>query len=244
MGGNDHLLEYNEFHDLMKLSGDAGAIYMGRNWTYRGNEIRYNYFHDLIGENWGVGNMGVYLDDLASGMHVYGNIFHRCYRSVQIGGGRDNIVENNIFYDNHFSLRIDARGTSRHRKLQIGRRSGESWDMFHKLNEVPFDRPPYSLKYPLLALILFDEPLEPKGNIIRNNISVKSEFVKARPERIKDDPEWFSFGENFVDKDPLFMDAEKDDFRLRKESPAWEMGFEEIPWEKIGLQLDEFRTTK
>lgn len=38
--------------------------------------------------------------------------------------------------------------------------------------------------------------------------------------------------------DPLFVDAEKRDFRLRRESPALEMGFAPIEVEKIGLKED------
>ncbi|HTY59258.1 MAG TPA: right-handed parallel beta-helix repeat-containing protein, partial [Bacteroidota bacterium] len=47
--GNDNIIEYNEFHHLMKETGDAGAIHVGRDWTWQGNVIQYNYFHDLKG---------------------------------------------------------------------------------------------------------------------------------------------------------------------------------------------------
>jgi len=36
--------------------------------------------------------------------------------------------------------------------------------------------------------------------------------------------------------DPLFVDWQKDDFRLRPESPAFSLGFEPIPFEKIGIR--------
>ena len=35
--------------------------------------------------------------------------------------------------------------------------------------------------------------------------------------------------------DPLFENAAKDDYRLKKDSPAWKLGFKEIPIEKMGL---------
>jgi len=31
---------------------DAGSVYSGRDWTYRGNVIRYNFFHHIEGLAW------------------------------------------------------------------------------------------------------------------------------------------------------------------------------------------------
>jgi len=43
--------------------------------------------------------------------------------------------------------------------------------------------------------------------------------------------------------DPLFVNPEEDDYRLRPESPAFKLGFEHIPIEKIGPYQDEFRAS-
>lgn len=45
-GGNDHIFEYNEFHDILMESDDAGVFYTGSDYTYQGNIFRYNYIHD------------------------------------------------------------------------------------------------------------------------------------------------------------------------------------------------------
>lgn len=45
---------------------------------------------------------------------------------------------------------------------------------------------------------------------------------------------------NVLDQ-PGFVDASQGDFRLRDDSPAWKLGFERIPVEKIGLFTDEYR---
>jgi hypothetical protein len=50
-------------------------------------------------------------------------------------------------------------------------------------------------------------------------------------------------GNVFVDGDPGFADIEAEDFRLPPDSPAWALGFAEIPFERIGLRTDEFRTS-
>ena len=46
--GNDHLIELNEIYDAVRESGDAGAIYQGRNQLYRGTSILKNYFHGIV----------------------------------------------------------------------------------------------------------------------------------------------------------------------------------------------------
>jgi hypothetical protein len=43
--------------------------------------------------------------------------------------------------------------------------------------------------------------------------------------------------------DPKFVDADADDFRLQKDSPALKVGFRPIPIEKIGLYKSESRAS-
>ncbi|MBT5876610.1 MAG: right-handed parallel beta-helix repeat-containing protein, partial [Candidatus Latescibacteria bacterium] len=96
--GNDHMIEFNEIFDVCFETGDVGAFYMGRDWTEQGVIIRYNHFHDVKGPGLH-GAMGVYLDDAASGVTIFGNIFERVSRAAFVGGGRHNTIENNIFID-------------------------------------------------------------------------------------------------------------------------------------------------
>jgi parallel beta-helix repeat protein len=43
--------------------------------------------------------------------------------------------------------------------------------------------------------------------------------------------------------DPGLVDPLKGNFRVTSTSPAWNLGFERIPVEKIGLQIDQYRTS-
>ena len=43
--------------------------------------------------------------------------------------------------------------------------------------------------------------------------------------------------------DPLFVDPANGDYRPRPESPAWKLGFQPIPFEKIGPYASELRAT-
>ena len=241
LGGNNHLIEKNELARLCLETADVGAFYMGRNWEERGNIVRYNYFHHLGGLE---GNSNaVYLDDLASGVEVFGNVFYKVQRGIMLGGGRDNRIENNVFADTRIAIHLDARGLGWSRPLIESRKGG--WDMYGRLESVPYDRPPYATQYPALANILDDEPLAPKRNVIARNIQVGPCWVDMRPiSKDRDfDQAWVTFENNFTTGDPGFLDMEKADFHLRQDSPVWALGFQEIPLESIGLQEDEFRAS-
>ncbi len=204
---------------------------MGRDWTERGTVIRHNYFHDIKGPGL-YGAMAVYLDDAASGILIAGNVFFRAGRAAFIGGGRDNIVENNIFVECHPSVHVDSRGVGWMRNHVEG-----NGTLPTRLKAMPVGKPPWSTRYPRLVNILQDDPGLPKGNIIRRNISVGGTWMqvdgKAKP--------WIRFEDNLVDTDPRFVDREKGDFRLRDDSPAFRLGFRRIPLEKIGLVEDGYR---
>jgi hypothetical protein len=43
--------------------------------------------------------------------------------------------------------------------------------------------------------------------------------------------------------EPLFVNAAKDDYRLKRESPAFALGFQRIPVEKIGCYRDDLRAS-
>jgi hypothetical protein len=44
--------------------------------------------------------------------------------------------------------------------------------------------------------------------------------------------------------DPGFASMHGGDFSLKAESPAWQLGFRRIPFERIGLFVDEFRKSR
>lgn len=164
--GNDHLLEYNEVYHIGLETGDVGAIHTGRDYTWRGNVIRYNYWHDLKGPGLH-GVTAVYLDDFSSGFTVTGNLFYRAGRAVQIGGGRDNVVTGNLFIDCEPSIHVDARGLSWASNYFDGR---FPW-LFDRFREVHGDQPPYSTRYPALRTLMADQPAYPKNNRVTGNVS-------------------------------------------------------------------------
>lgn len=58
------------------------------------------------------------------------------------------------------------------------------------------------------------------------------------------EPDELELSHNLVDVDPGFASQERNsmrDFHLKSDSPAFKLGFQPIPWERIGLQVDEYR---
>ncbi len=231
--GNDHVIEFNEIHHVCMETSDAGAFYMGRDFTERGNIVRYNYFHDL-------GNLAdvqsIYLDDCASGTLVYGNICYKGGRAVQIGGGRDNVVDNNIFVDCAPAVHVDARGLGWAKFWFDGRDP----TLMDRLKAVHFDQPPYSVRYPRLAAVLGEEPAVPKGNRVVHNICVGGRWLDLL-DGLTD--QVVTVQDNLTTGDPKFIAPERGDFRLRPDSPAFKLGFKRLPEEKIGLYWDAYRRT-
>lgn len=236
--GNDHVLEFNEIYRVCTETGDAGAFYTGRDWSQRGSIVRHNYFHDLRAtlqdDRSFSAIMGVYLDDQASGITVFGNVFCRVNCAVLLGGGRDNTLENNIFAFCDRAIHLDARG--------VGDNLSNSKTLLDRLKAVKHDRPPYSERYPALAGILDDEPGVPKGNVVARNICVEGPwdvFYLAAGQEFVRTP--VKMENNLTQGDPGLVAPQKGDFRLKEDSPALKLGFKPIPIEKIGLYQDEYR---
>ena len=228
--GNDHVIEFNDIHNVCLESNDAGAIYAGRDWTMRGTVIRHNYLHEITGFE-GRGCVGVYLDDMFCGTKIYGNVFYRVTRAAFIGGGRDCLVENNIFVDCRPALHIDARATG--------------WAGYHvdttmkqRLKTMPYKSELWRKRYPMLLTILQDEPATPKGNVVTRNVCSGGKWDEV----YNDARTYVTFSDNLVSEPALFDGTPPQTFELSDSSPAYELGFEPIPFDRIGLFENEHRT--
>jgi hypothetical protein len=229
-GGNDHVFEYNEFHSVVRGANDAGIMYAGYNPAMRGHMIRYNYFHHVYGFG-GKGCNGVYLDDMFCSATMFGNIFYQVPRAAFIGGGHDNVVDNNIFVDCKPALHVDAR--------MMGWAKDSVPLMKQRLEEVPYKEEPWRSRYPQLLTYLDGDYAEPRGNLVTRNLCWGGTWDeiegKARP--------GVKLENNLVGEDPKFVDAAHQNFQLKPDSPAWKLGFERIPLEKIGLYKSDLRVT-
>ena len=177
LGGNDNLMELNVVHHTNLQSGDTGGIYFcSRDWTQRGNVIRYNLFHHIGGfgkaNSWAPvqhGKVpfgyphftwGIYLDDPTTGTHVHGNILYAVpICGLHNHGGRDNLWENNVI--------VDCPA------FQAGRLS-PSWSewpaIYKRLRDNRAPGSPYLERYPEIAEIADSRPEAMTGVRFQRNI--------------------------------------------------------------------------
>ncbi|NQT52071.1 right-handed parallel beta-helix repeat-containing protein, partial [bacterium] len=235
--GNDHVLEFNEVYRLAWETGDVGAFYSGRNWTFRGNIVRHNFFHHIQAPG-RHGSMTVYLDDSHSSTAIVGNVFYQCQYAAFIGGGRDSLVDNNVFVECAAAVHLDNRSQGWAHKYQ---KPGADHRMYAKLKEVRHDQPPWSTRYPKLARILKENPHAPLGNVVTNNVAVRCrQWLHA----FRGAEKILTMKDNFVTRDdPGFVDYAAMDFALTPDSvvKAKVPDFQQIPFERIGLVVDEYR---
>lgn len=276
--GNDHLIEYCEFTRIAQETGDVGVTYTAMDWTYLGQEFRYNYFHHIHGPGQ-LGCFTIYPDLPCGGIHLHGNVFYDVDQVFHTNSGRGMLVENNVFLKCR-GLSFSAWGDPK--KFQLG----GDWRMVENLQAVAYDQPPYSERYPLLQRLAEDFQSDaddllqrrlPKDNILRRNVSWGEFFLRLDPKAtlehcrvesnvIADDvvfqgsfdgsgksavyrngnaaaaAELGQRGNLIVQGDPGFGDFRTQDFALAPDSPAGRIGFERIPFERIGLYADEYRT--
>ncbi|MFZ4775681.1 MAG: right-handed parallel beta-helix repeat-containing protein [Terrimicrobiaceae bacterium] len=224
LSGNDHVIEYNEIHNVCEETNDAGAIYGWNDWAARGNVIRFNYLHDIQGLH-AEGANGIYLDDNFSSATIEGNIFRKVVRAIHLGGGRDHQVINNLFVDCPKALHIDARG--------LGWRAFGFEELKEKLELWPYRDEPWSARYPQLPGLLSDEPMAPKGILVARNILIDCPSWddienKARP--------FLTMTENLPDAPRTLLTGSSEIPCINEVAPeVRKIRFEAIPIQKIGL---------
>ncbi len=233
VGGNDHLIELNEVFRVVTESDDQGAVDMYGDPTFAGVVYRYNYFHHIGGwqrptEEPALGRAGVRLDDAISGVLVYGNVFYRAssgrfgFGGVQIHGGKDNIVDNNLFIDCRAAVSFSPWGEARWQQFVAG-----------ALDRSQIDKELYLRRYPYLGRLSEDHD----RNWVYRNLAWHCGTLLHRNSR-------FSVaGQNLVTEDnPGIEEPSPGTFRLRPDAAFWgQLGFCPIPFDQIGLYRDRFR---
>ncbi|MGL6225058.1 MAG: right-handed parallel beta-helix repeat-containing protein [Thermoguttaceae bacterium] len=164
--GNDFLIERNRIDGVVNESDDQGGIDTWYNPSYRGITIRHNYWSNITGGTL-CGAAGIRLDDMISDVTILGNVFVNCgavhFGAVQIHGGKDNRVLNNVMLDCACAVSFTPWGAKRYLEALDGDFVREKTH-----TEVNIDSPEYQQKYPNLAHIRDDADV----NTLSHNLVV------------------------------------------------------------------------
>ena len=244
-----------------------------RDWTQRGTIIRHNMFRDTLGYGpqgnlwvWPVYAWGIYLDDWTSGVTVFGNISVRApLGPAFIHSGRDNVFENNILVEGQQSQMHYSPWPLTHRMLpglfEKVQKAGPAYQKYPGLATIKDARKDATMSYNKFVrnIICYKDELAHLYAVNKLDYATTESdhnliwhFGKALTiSSLKQHPasrqweEWqkLGFERHSVIADPLFVDAENDDYRLKPDSPAFELGFKPIPVERIGPYEDPLRAT-
>jgi hypothetical protein len=212
---------------------------------------------------------GIYLDDNAAGIDVIGNIVSRAIRGlVHLHNARDTLIENNIFVDGTLQ-QIEMNGWDHatffgaHMPTMMqgyhDYASLPAWSKYRHLRDAPPDQSvPMANNVIRHNIFWYQAPdaklfshknlpvehFESDFNIIDHLAGPIFTDVKG----VAPDKEWEAWRKLGLDThsiaaDPKFVDAAHDDFHLRPDSPALQVGFIPIPLEKIGPYQSDARVT-
>jgi hypothetical protein len=205
---------FNHAYNIgQSVLSDMGCIYtLG---ISPGTTIHDNHFHDVISYDYG--GWGLYTDEGSTGVEMRNNLVYRCSRgSFHQHYGKENVIENNIL----------AYGGEH----QIQRTRTEEHISFYFMRNIVF----WDNDSPLLGSNWKDNNYKLDYNLY---------WHAGKPVRFVDGmtlEEWQEErgqDEHSMIADPLFVDPAADDFRLRPNSPALDLGFKPFDYSKAGRRL-------
>ncbi len=235
--GAEHLVEYNEFRNVVNEGDDSGVIASWGNPTYRGNIWRFNRFTYCGGgytqggvTGWRFFGTNIFrFDDAISGQNVYGNIvdhhdvWGQLAGAMEVNSGRDNIFDNNLILD----------ATSPNAGYYAGENPLYRW--WNVRPDAPNSLTPlYLAAYPELNR-LYDG----KGqNFMWRSLSLRCR-QNGLPAYVEnsDWKGWQYIGNTNTNTDPGFIDGSEVKRNI-DQSVFWKLGMRAIPVNEIGLYTD------
>ena len=229
--GSRNRIEYNRVLNTSLETCDTGGIEVTQHdKEFRsGSVIRNNIVGDSIGYSadgpkpvfmsW-----GIYLDSFAGGYTVTHNITYRSsHGGVMLQGGKDNRVENNIFVDSAYS------------QVYVNNFAGNSTGQVFQRNIVSYTDP--------AAVLLSGGRLDEKVIHMDHNLYFPAGGKQPVVRGCASFADWQKrgFDRNSLVADPRFVDAAHDNYALRPDSPAFQLGFEPIDTSGVGLLRDRCR---
>lgn len=213
-------IEYNSISNVLTLIADGASIYtLGRQpgTVIRGNVTRDNVKSPFAKHYW---QLGLYLDEGSAEMLVENNfVYHVGTQAFNMNGGAQNVIRNNILgpvYDEE-----------------------ETKEAYVRCAKKPYARSnvfTHNLMY-FDSVNMVDAAWDKSLFDCRENICWN---FAGKPFRFKGKTfaEWQAGGQDAgsLNVDPLFEDPAHGNFRLKKSSPAFALGFKEFDIAAAGLE--------
>lgn len=257
VGGNDHTIELNELFNIGMEEGDGGAIYSGAEmWSY-GNVYRHNFLHHLMCIPEAHPRGGIYPDDLNAGNTIVGNVFYKAaHRAILVNGGAANTVAENVMINGYIGIYNTSAWAERIRtdiekfeagELKRGDKNDHIWRVEQVVGKDGWNRPPWSTKYPLFQRVMNQEkmrfyPIECRfiDNVFCGNAHAfqfrtgwgQNDFVDIY------EVDYIETSGNREIEMSSFVDPKRLDFTFCDPDAK-----PSIPFGKIGLIVDEFRSS-
>ena len=188
-----------------------------------------NLLHDIGHRDLGGLSMPVYIDDAADYVTVSRNIMYNIdsgtHRILVFAKGMHNVVENNIMIggpETRTAIRTFEMADERvshhiYRRNIIVLEDSTRVYTFRRWDNEKVDYADSNLVYNRSGVY----PVDVAGEVLSWD-------------------QWHTFGTGYdthtINTDPRFLDPANHDYRLRDDSPAFDIGFERIPVEEIGLR--------
>ncbi len=215
------IIEYNEIYNPMQLVNDGAGIFVRDDFVV----IRNNLIHDSWTPPEGQGSpaWGIYLGCETRNCLVENNVVYRTEGGQHVWfQNKNNTIFNNIFVDGG-RQQIDYNNMSNafHHQIRLLRNIIYFSDSESALYDISGNG---SL------------PAESNFNLIFN--AKGQDLVIRGLAEVETFEDWQErgFEASSIIADPLFVDPENDDYSLRPDSPAFELGFKPIDLSRVGLR--------
>lgn len=239
-----NIVQYNDIRHAALETHDTGAI---NAWMDEENVDRPGHiiWYNLIADT----SRGIYFDDYTSNSLVFGNLVIRCNSmGINVHGGKNNIIENNIIVGSKTAI-LYSNSVSGRTPHMAGFQSGNRFCRNIIYNTEPNAKP--FLKQQPHARVAKHNRVWGGGydhrwladrivgqsdyNLIFNTAGAKQGKEASREGSNLAEWQEQGYDEHSVVADPLFVNPAKDDYRLKPESPAWKLGFQQIDRSRIGI---------
>ncbi|KAA0988877.1 right-handed parallel beta-helix repeat-containing protein [Dyadobacter aurulentus] len=171
--GNNHQIINNHIYNVCGVYDDIGAVYTGRDPSSAGTKITDNLFEN-IGYNGNGRVAAIYIDDGSGGITISGNTFFKTgprdlkdFGAIQINGGSDNKMRNNIFINCSKAYSVGAWSNAKWAETYLGKNSLKS----RLVKDVDIRSSTYIEAYPHLADFFDTTKVKARINYIENTVA-------------------------------------------------------------------------